>query len=175
MSWQYEGNEIDSIESIPKEFQDSYGFVYNIIVSGKHKKTGKVFHGEYIGMKSLGSITYPEVSKKRYDELKEKGEFVKKTKDKAKSKKGKIVWKYKRRSMKETNWKVYTGSSKKLNEDIKNGAEITKYILKFCPDISTLRYWEHKMILCTGAMEDERFYNDYTQIKVFKKNIINKL
>lgn len=155
--WIYEGKQITSIKDIPKEFQDSYGFVYNIVCSNGM---------EYIGQKQLASKTKNFISDRAVKQRGTEGLFFVIIKNKRKY----YEWK-----VKETNWLIYTGSSKRLNEDIKkNGVTFTKYILEFCKDKTMLNYSEHKNIMCTSAMEEIKFYNDYTQIKVFKKNIINK-
>jgi len=161
--WIFEGKEIKSLSDIPKEYKNSFGFVYNIVgTNGK----------EYIGQKRLFTERSKVASQKQVS-LKGKSFFRRKT-IKSGKKKGQIQ--YYETARKESNWVAYSGSSKKLTEDIKkNGVLFTKYILCFCEDKTILNYMEHKNILCTGAMEEEKFYNDYTQIKVFKKNIINKV
>lgn len=162
MSWIFQGEKINSLNDIPEEFKDSFGFVYNIVCSN-----GK----EYIGQKRLFTERSKVASQKQVRQ-KGKSYFRRKT-IKSGKKKGEI--KYYETIRKESNWVSYTGSSKKLTEDIKkNGVTFTKYILCFCKDKTMLNYQETKHILCTGAMEEEKFYNDYTQIKVFKKNIINR-
>lgn len=155
--WIYEGKQINKISDIPKELQDSYGFVYNIVCSNGM---------EYIGQKRLASKTKKYLSDRAVKQRGKEGlSFVIK-----KNKRKYYEW-----VIKETNWLTYTGSSKKLTEDIKkNGITFTKYILQFCSDKTMLNYTEHKNIMCTSAMEETKFYNDYTQIKVFKKNIIDK-
>lgn len=163
MSWLYEGNYINSLEDIPEDLKDSFGFVYNIVCSN-----GK----EYIGQKRLFTERSKIASAKQVS-LRGKSAFRRKT-IKSGKKKGEL--KYYETVKKESNWLNYTGSSKKLTADIKNnGITFTKYILSFCKDKTMLNYTEHKNILCTGAMEQEKFYNDYTQIKVFKKNIIKNI
>lgn len=162
MSWIYQGKEINSIEDLPLENQESFGFVYNIVCSN-----GK----EYIGQKRLFTERSKVASAKQVRE-KGKSSFRRKT-IKSGKKKGEL--KYYEIVKKESNWLNYCGSSKKLTADIKkNNLTFTKYILCFCSNKTLLNYTEHKNILCTNAMEEEKFYNDYTQIKVFKKNIINK-
>lgn len=161
--WIFQGKEIKSLEDIPEEFKDSFGFVYNIVCSN-----GK----EYIGQKRLFIERSKVVSAKQV-KLQGKSAFRRKT-IKTGKKKGEL--KYYEMTKKESTWLTYTGSSKKLTADIKDkGITFTKYILAFCPDKTMLNYTETKNIICTGALEEEKFYNDYAQIKVFKRNIINKL
>lgn len=152
--WIYQGKEIRGPEDIPEEFRDSYGFVYNIVTS-----EGK----EYIGQKRLGTKRKKYVSQKYLRENGKKGlNYTIK-----KNKRAYYIW-----DIADSNWVDYTGSSAKLNKDIEEGIEITKYIIEFCESKTLLNYKEHKNILCTGALEHEKFYNDYSQIKVFKKNIV---
>ena len=121
-TWNWGNYKVGSIEDMPG---DPVGFVYRI----DNYTNGKF----YIGKKSILSITNPEISEKKYRELKAEGEPVMRTKNKAKSTKGKTVWRYKRKQHKtETNWLSYTGSNKDLNRDIKDGHKIAKSILKFC-------------------------------------------
>ena len=161
--WIYEGKEIRSLNDIPKEFKDHEFIIYNITCSN-----GK----EYIGQKKLFNKTSKKVSNRR---LKEKG---KKWFRRKKATKGKLKgeWYYYETIVKESNWVNYTGSSDTLNNDIKNnGVNITKYILEFCKDSTEANYKEHKQIMCTSAMEEDKFYNDYTQIKCFKKHIMKRV
>lgn len=122
-TWSWGNRAINSIRDMPG---DPVGFVYRI----DNYTNGKF----YIGKKSIVSVTNPEISEKKYRELKAAGEPVMRTKNKAKSKKGgKTVWRYKRKQhRKETNWLSYTGSNKELNKDIKAGHKISRNILKFC-------------------------------------------
>ena len=72
--WKYNNRKIDSVDKIP---QNAIGFVYCI----NDLTTGK----SYIGKKSLWH--WKKVGAKRYNELKVGGFEVKRSKNKAKSKK----------------------------------------------------------------------------------------
>lgn len=159
MNWLYEGKEF-------KEAPEDYiSFIYKItnLDNGKY----------YIGKKIFFNITNPEISKKKYKELLEQDkDLVRKTKDKKKSKKGKVVWRYKMRDFKkETNWKTYTGSNDDLNKDIKNGAKIKKEILKFCTTKKQATYYEMKFQIEYNVLEDETSYNSNILGKFFEKDL----
>jgi len=150
MTWKYEGKDINSVDDTP---QDSLGFIYKIV----NMTTGKF----YIGKKSMYSITNPQVSKSRYEKLKASGVPVTKTKNKAKSKKGAVVWRYKQKDVwKETNWKSYTGSSEELNEHIERGDKVQKTILKFCNTKKELTYQEVKEQFLNEVLERCDSYNE---------------
>lgn len=160
MSWIYKGNQINSIKDIEDiEGYKPFGFIYNIVADNGR---------EYIGMKQLVNTRRKRVSDKKVSQL-GKSAF-KRTKDK---KSGQM--KYYENISTESNWLNYTGSNKELNNDIKNGANITKYILKFVDRKAMMIYEETKEILCTGALENDRFYNDNALGRFYKKNIITKV
>ena len=71
--------------------------------------------------------------------------------------------KNKRRSLKESDWKTYTGSCNQLNEDIaKTGKEHFKFeILCWCKSKSELSYEEMKQIIISNALFDINYYNEY--------------
>ena len=80
------------------------------------------------------------------------------TKLKRKPLKGKIN---RRISIKETDWKTYTGSSKELNEDIKKfGIENFSFeIIKFCENKSQMAYFEAKEQFDREVLIKEEYYN----------------
>lgn len=159
MSWIYEGTEITSLDQIEELMGfRPYGFIYNIVVEG-----GK----EYIGQKQLYSTRSKIIGKRQ---------LVKEGKSAFRRKRNKKTgeWKYYQEVVRESNWADYCGSNKYLKKDIENGATFTKYILKFVKEKSMMHYEETKEILCSNALEEERFYNDNALGRFFKKNIINK-
>lgn len=159
MNWIYEGQEITSLEQIEKIVgYKPYGFIYNIVA-----ENGR----EYIGQKQL-TTTRSKVIGKRQLEKEGKSAFRRKRNKKTKE------WKYYKEVVKESNWKTYCGSNQRLNQDIKNGTSFTKYITKFVKEKSLMHYEETKEILCSNALEEERFYNDNALGRFFKRNIINK-
>lgn len=165
MSWIYNGNKIQSIEDVP---EGAIGFIYNIVT---YNVGGKGEAKEYIGSKVLFHDNKRLIKSKEYEKHPDK-----RTLRKYKSKRGKNKgeWMYYEDRKKESDWMTYTGSNDKLNSDIAEGVGITKYILKFVFKESHLLYEETKAIFCTGALEEERFYNDHALSRFFKKNIIQK-
>lgn len=159
MSWIYEGKEIKSLEDIPEEFKNAFGFIYNITTS-----EGK----EYIGKKNLSHKNSRVIGKK---ELANHPDKRKLRKYKSKKGKKKGQWIYYEERYKDSGWAEYTGSNNLLNKDIEKGVGITKYILKFVLKESMMIYEETKAILCTNALEEEKFYNDHAG-NFYKKNII---
>lgn len=163
VNWNYGGLDILSIEDVP---EGAIGFIYII----RNVSKGMF----YIGRKSFFSERNQEVSKAVYDRLKKAGEPVTKTKNKKKSKKGSIVWRYKKKTRKETNWKKYTGSSKELNKHIKSGDKYNKEILCFCYSKKEISYRELKHIVCTDCLEREDCYNGNLLGKWFPKDLKNE-
>lgn len=159
MSWYYKGKIISSLKDIPKGV---IGFVYKI----ENNTSGKF----YIGKKDLYHITNPEISKKKYDELKIKGEPVRRTKNKSKSRPGKPVWRYKRKDhTTETNWATYTGSNDELNNDIENNHSVEKLILKFCYSKKELTMREVELQFKEEVLDRCDCYNGNILAKFFKQ------
>ena len=78
--------------------------------------------------------------------------------------------KNKRHVVKETDWKIYTGSSDKLNEDIqKLGKDKFKFeILRFCQSKSELAYYEAKMQFDHDVLLKENYYNGMINLRLSK-------
>jgi len=162
--WLYQGNKIESLEDIEKIHGSiPYGFLYNIVGANGR---------EYIGRKNLRIKNSRVIGKRELEKHPDK-----RTLRKYKSKKGKKKgqWIYYEERYKENNWLEYTGSNDMLNRDIDNGMEVTKYILEFVDDEKMMSYKEMRQIVCTGALEDERFYNDHVDKRYFKKNILKNI
>ena len=70
----------------------------------------------------------------------------------------------------ETDWKTYTGSSDKLNEDIERYGKdkFTFEILKFCQSKSELAYYEAKMQFDNDVLLKEDFYNGIINLRIGK-------
>jgi len=79
--------------------------------------------------------------------------------------------KNKRRGTKESDWKEYTGSSPKLNEDILTiGKENFQFnILTFHPSKLTLAYYETKTIIDHDAIFRDDYYNEVLNCRFRKK------
>lgn len=137
--WVYKGEEITSIEQVP---EGAYGFVYHIVTD-----EGR----EYIGRKNLFTKRKRKFGKKEIAAMTDKRlktyEYVNK----------------------ESNWLTYTSSNIELNEDIKNGTEITKYIVDFAFEKKQLSYLEEKSLWCNGVLEHgDKYYNSNISGRYFK-------
>ena len=78
--------------------------------------------------------------------------------------------KRKRLTLKESDWKTYTGSSNELNEDIqKFGKEnFTFVILEWCNSKFELGYKEIKLQLQHDVLLKEEFYNGIVNVRLGK-------
>ena len=78
--------------------------------------------------------------------------------------------KNKRHVVKETDWKTYTGSSDKLNEDINTlGKDKFKFeIIRFCQSKSELAYYEAKMQFDHDVLLNENYYNGIINLRLGK-------
>lgn len=76
--------------------------------------------------------------------------------------------KNKRRGIKESDWKEYTGSSPKLNLDIEQiGKENFQFnIISFHPSKMLLAYHETKMIVDNNAIFSPDFYNEVLNLRI---------
>lgn len=76
-----------------------------------------------------------------------------------------------RRYLEESDWKEYTGSSPKLNEDIELlGKENFQFnILTFHPSKLTLAYYETKTIIDHNAIFSDDYYNEVLNCRFRKK------
>ena len=164
MSWIYEGKAISKISDLPKDKQNSFGFIYCIVLN----------HGgqsyEYYGRKNFFSVRTKRASKKQVEE-RGKSAFRRK---KQKKGKGAGEWYYYEEVRKEMNWNDYNSSSKEVLKMIKNGAHFTKYIVQLVEKESMMNYYECKHQFCSGVLEEERFLNGNILGRFHKKNIIGK-
>ena len=145
--WKYEGKPIYKISDLPKDLQDSYGFIYKISIKDKEKDL------IYFGQKTIKTDAKRIIGAK---ELMEKGKSqFRKYKSKKGKKKGQ--WVYYEEGKVET-WKDYNSSSDTVKELIGSGAEYTKEILEFTSK-ALLNYMEHKHIICSNCMETEECLN----------------
>lgn len=161
MNWIYQNKEVKSTEDMP---EGVIGFIYKItdLDNGKF----------YIGKKSLYSVRNVEVSENVYRKLKAGGEEVKRTKNKTKSRKGKIIWRYKKVVRKNTNWKAYTGSNTELNKNINSGIKYKKEIIKYCYTKKQLTFYEMKEQFCNDVLENQDlYYNGNISAKFFPKDL----
>lgn len=61
----------------------------------------------------------------------------------------------------QTNWRTYTGSSKELNQDIKNGDRYVKSVLSIWTTKTDYLYEEIRQLVLTKAIESDWYYNDF--------------
>jgi len=134
-----------SLEDFP---ENCIGFVYLI----KNNVNNKI----YIGRKSLYSNTNKKLTKKEISE--QTGPGRKPTK--------KLV-------TKESNWKVYMGSSKELLADVKEHGEdkFTREILHLCYSKKQLTFYEINYQMKYNVLEVDS-YNDNILGKFYRKDLI---
>jgi len=68
----------------------------------------------------------------------------------------------------ESDWITYTGSNKELNERIKDGAQITKEILRLCETKALMTYYETKFQFSEEVLEIDS-YCDNINGKYYRK------
>lgn len=159
VNWTYNNKEVLTLSDIPEGVEH---FVY-IITDENGRK--------YIGKKQILEKRNPEVSKAVYDRLKKEGHPVRRTKNKTKSTKKKIVWRYKKYIIKESNWSNYTGSCIPLNREIRANLKYTKEILHFCKTKKQATYYELKHQFCQGVIENDLYWNENVLSKFFRKDL----
>jgi len=144
MSWLYEQKEVTDITQLPEGI---IGFVYKIT----NKETGKF----YIGKKSVISTTNKLLTKKEQLAWDKPGRIPKKKK-----------------VVKESDWKNYWGSSKVLQQDVKDlGADkFTKELLRVCYTKKSLTYYEVYYQFKFEVLHIDS-YNDNILAKIFRKDV----
>lgn len=157
--WIFEGEKINSINQIPK---NAVAFTYTIVTDNGR---------EYIGVKKLFHANNRVIGKRELTTISDKRKLNKRKN--GKNKDGSIKWIYFEKRVKESNWLLYTGSNKYLNNDIRNKKVIvTKYINTFIFDNSMILYQETKELFANGVLEHgDKYYNDHILGKFYKKNI----
>lgn len=135
---------IENNETNPTE---PIGFIYRIT----NISNGKI----YIGRKSFTATKKTAIGKRALAKMTDK-----------RGSKTKTV-------IKPSNWESYTGSNKQLNEDIKNGATITKEIIHLCYTKKQMTYWEIFYHMQHDVLRTKS-YNDNILGKFFRKDLINK-
>lgn len=134
-----------------KKIEDCLGFIYKIT----YKESGKF----YIGKKQIYSITNPKLSKKKSNEL-YKGTGRKPIRQKV---------------VKETNWRIYTGSNKELNNDINliGKDKFNFEILELCSTLAELKYKEVEHQIKNDCLVSTNCYNDWIKITITRKQLNN--
>ena len=144
MNWYFNRMLIGSIEKVLEIEPNAIGFIYEITLDN-----GK----RYIGKKNFFSIRKRKFGKKEASLLTDKRlkayEMVKK----------------------ESDWKTYVGSSKRLKEDLEKGVKVvTREILEFSTSKMELTYLETKQQFIREVLEHgDLYYNDTILGKFFKK------
>jgi len=140
-TWTYNGKIITELDDLS---DDTIGIIY--MITTEHGK-------KYIGRKSLFSIRKRRFGKKESklitDKRKKLYEMVKKQSD----------------------WRVYTGSNKELNDDIKNGVKYTKKILYQANSKKQLNYFETRELFLQRVLESDEYYNSNISGKFFPKDV----
>jgi hypothetical protein len=128
---------------------DWYGFVYKI----SKKNTGEY----YWGCKSFYNITNPKISKKKANEL-YTGKGRKKTR---------------LQKIKESDWKDYLSSSKKVQEMIEiDGLDAYKFeIISFHKSYTSMMMEETFLILKDFISGNTKILNEWLSIKIRKPNV----
>lgn len=162
-TWMYQDKPMVKLEDFP---EGCIGFIYKI----SNKTNGRY----YIGRKSLREVRNVLIAQSTYDRLKKAGgtEGLSRKTNKAKTKRaGKRVYNHYRKTVKESNWEKYTGSSKELNADIKSGDDVHREILILCESRTDMTYRETQEIICSGCLEDDNCYNGWVSAKIRKEFI----
>lgn len=142
--WLHKGKELKEVP------ENIYGFVYKISPINT-KLFGEIY---YIGCKSFYNTTNPKISKKKANEL-YSGKGRKPTRQK---------------KVKESDWKTYISSSKKLQGLIEeNGKELFKFeILSFHNCYTSMILSESKLIIEAFLNNDNNILNDWISVKCRK-------
>ena len=90
-----------------------------------------------------------------------------------KFKRTKTVKGKKKRILVDSDWKTYWGSNKVLIEEVQSlGQDMYKReILRLCRSRGELNYFEAKYQFTMGALESERFYNEWVACKIHKAHL----
>jgi len=90
-----------------------------------------------------------------------------------KFKKTKQVKGKKKKILVESDWKKYWGSNKVLIQDVLELGEkkFLREIIRLCKTKGEMSYYEAKYQFELGALESERFYNEWIMLKVHKSHL----
>jgi hypothetical protein len=90
-----------------------------------------------------------------------------------KFKRTKTVKGKKKKILVDSDWKTYWGSNKVLIEEVQSLGQ-DKYkreIVRLCKSRGELNYFEAKYQFTLGALESERFYNEWVACKIHKAHL----
>jgi len=74
--------------------------------------------------------------------------------------------KRKRKVVKDSDWRTYYGSSKKLKQDVEEGAPVTRHILYWAYSKSELAYVELRLQMSADALRSPFFYNGIMNVRL---------
>lgn len=82
----------------------------------------------------------------------------------------------KRRTLIESDWRTYWGSSDHLNADVAQLGEdkFTRQILYYCESKGELSYLEAKEQFDRGVLESDEYYNGIINVRVGSSNILKQ-
>jgi hypothetical protein len=82
----------------------------------------------------------------------------------------------KKRSLVESDWKLYYGSNKELQDDVSilGTGKFKREILRLCKTKGECNYFEAKYQFNLEVLENEDYYNCWIQVKVHKSHL-NKI
>ena len=82
----------------------------------------------------------------------------------------------KRRTLIESDWRTYWGSSEHLNADVATLGEekFTRQILYYCESKGELSYLEAKEQFDRGVLESDDYYNGIINVRVGSSNILKQ-
>jgi hypothetical protein len=148
--WVYQGHDINSITDMHRHFPKVWGFVYQLKL---YKKGTNTVEFEYIGKKNVYTKRKRVFGKKETEAI---GDKRKKNYEHV---------------IKESDWKSYVSSNKFIKAN-STKFDIFREILMFSGNDNDLTYKEAKEIICSGALEDDKFLNDGVSIRRFGKKVI---
>ena len=75
----------------------------------------------------------------------------------------------------DSDWRTYWGSNKVLIEEVQSLGpdKYKREIVRFCKSKGELNYFEAKYQFTMGALESERFYNEWVSCKIHKIHLKN--
>lgn len=152
--WLYKGKEVREMTDMP---EGTYGFIYEV----EHKPTGR----KYLGKKTLLSVQNKRLGKRALEALKEERKTL--------GLRGKTPLNQK--VVKESDWKTYYGSQKKVKEFVKFGAssDFKRTILQYVKSKKLLGYYENKLLFEKGVIEPgSTYYNDNIMARYFRRDFL---
>ena len=90
-----------------------------------------------------------------------------------KNRRTKVVKGKKKRILVDSDWKVYWGSNKPLQEDVKSLGEenFTRQILRLCKSKGEANYWEAYHQFINEVLLSDMWYNDHIWCRVHRSHV----